>query len=99
MLSRQPLRILNTETTILGLNISDLIFTLLIYSLSNSIFLYMRLEILSIPLALVTGAILVPIRLNFRRRIVRDFIVYKLIEITRNGVTCVPARFRYYRVR
>lgn len=98
MLNRQPLRTLNTETTVLGLNISDIIFVLAIYSVFNSVLMIWKLEVLSIPISTLAAVVLVPIRLNNRRRIIRDFLILIAIRFLKNGVARVPARFRYYRI-
>lgn len=99
MVSRTPNRMLNTESTVFGLNISDMIFILIVYSLTNSILMLFRLEVLSIFLATICALILIPVRLNFRRRIIRDFCVLLAIKYLKRGVACVPARFRYFRTQ
>lgn len=94
MKEHTPLKILNKEATIMGLNITDTISIVALYTVLNSIFLRFNFEILALPISLFFSLTLIPIRLNFRRHIIRDYLTRFFIMYFKNGVYYDPKTHR-----
>lgn len=75
---KRPNRILNESRFVLGLHFKDFTFGILVFALSAKLLENTRFGILSIPITLLFFSVLVPIRLNYRPKIIRDTISYIL---------------------
>ena len=65
-------RFLNDNGPVLGLNAFDLIGAMAILVVTSELLRPVHLEFLSIPAAIAALVALIPIRLRYRRRIIRD---------------------------
>lgn len=74
----RPSRFLNEKQGFLGLNTNDLLVIMGVLVVSFHALAFTRFQILSLPLAAMSGLILVPIRLRYRRGIIRDSISFLL---------------------
>lgn len=75
-----PSRTLNEERAFLGLYISDLALALLVFIVTSSALQDTKYGSLAFPLGVLTLLILVPIRLKFRRKIIRDTVSFFLTD-------------------
>ena len=73
-----PSRHLNNEKTIFGLDLKDLMASLFVLSICNIILENTRLEFLSVVMSILLLVALVPIRVKYRRKIIRDFLWFHL---------------------
>lgn len=71
-------RLLNENGNFLGLNVYDLIGAVAILIFAAEALNAFALEILAAPLACTALVSLIPIRLRFRRKIIRDTLAYLL---------------------
>lgn len=90
-------RILNEAPTYAGLDQNDLLVTLsgtmlLFFGLSTA-----GLELLTPILAFIWVLFLIPIRLKYRRKFVRDAARFYFVKLFKNGVVYDPADNRRYR--
>ena len=79
-MTRKPSRILNEQTTFLGLTVLDLAglgYTLII---SHSLLAKLQLEILSFVIAGLLLFSLIGIRAKHRPKIIRDYLTYSLTK-------------------
>ena len=81
----KPLKTLNIKSNFLGLTLDDLLGLMFFYTFFQILFASIGLEILSIILTFFTALFLIPIRLKFRRGIIRDYFVF-LLQKTLKGV-------------
>ena len=81
----KPSRTLNIKSNFLGLTLDDLLGLMFFYTFFQILFASIGLEILSIILTFFTALFLIPIRLKFRRGIIRDYLVF-LLQKTLKGV-------------
>ena len=72
----KPSKTLNIKSNFLGLTLDDLLGLMFFYTFFQILFSGIGLEILSIVLTFFTALFLIPVRLKFRRGIVRDYIFY-----------------------
>ncbi len=67
-------RVLNDNGSVLGLNIYDLIGSVTVLVITSELFRPVGLEFLSVVIAVLSLVCLIPIRLRYRRKIIRDAI-------------------------
>ena len=72
----KPSRTLNIKSNFLGLTLDDLLGLMFFYTFFQILFTSIGLEILSIILTFFTALFLIPIRLKFRRGIIRDYFIF-----------------------
>ena len=75
-----PSRVLNEERGVLGLKPSDFAGAILEFVLLTTFLESTPYSILAVPAALITLAILSPIRLSTRSHIIRDVLTYCLLS-------------------
>lgn len=85
-----PSRILNETPNILGLSLNDMAVISIVYLVSLLILNLFQLEILAGLIAILSALILIPIRLKYRRHIIRDFLFYLKHKIFFAGVYYDP---------
>ena len=71
-----PSKILNIKSNFFGLTLDDLLGLMVFYTVFQLFFSLMGLEILSIILTFILALFLVPIRLQYRRGIIKDFLIF-----------------------
>ncbi len=74
----KPSHTLNIKPNFFGLTLDDLLFLSITYSLLQVLFLSLGLEILAIFFVFLIALFLIPIRLKFRRGIIRDYLKFKI---------------------
>ena len=79
-----PSKTLNIKSNFFGLTLDDLMGLMVFYTLFQLVFSLMGLEILSIILTFILALFLIPIRLEYRRGIIKDFLFFLFHRIT-NG--------------
>ena len=72
----KPSKTLNIKSNCLGLTLDDLLGLMVFYTFFQLLFASIGLEILSIILTSFTALFLIPIRLKYRRGILKDFAAY-----------------------
>ena len=78
-----PSKTLNIKSNFFGLTLDDLLCLMVFYTVFQLLFVLIGLEIVSLILTFLTAFLLVPIRLKYRRGIIRDYLFYlfhKLIK-------------------
>lgn len=85
-MKKHPSRILNENSILLGLNQTDLLGVGCVFYVLQMIFHPFGLGIVSIILTAATGVGLICVRLNCRRKIIRDTIFYYFIKWFRGGI-------------
>ena len=78
-----PSKTLNIKSNFFGLTLDDLLCLMVFYTVFQLLFALIGLEIVSLILTFFTAFLLVPIRLKYRRGIIRDYLFYlfhKLIK-------------------
>jgi hypothetical protein len=78
-------RLLNDNGTVLGLNVFDLIGAIVVLVLFAHLLGGTSLEFLALPVAALALIALIPIRLKYRRKIIRDFCRFWLNRIFNKG--------------
>lgn len=76
MKMRKPSRILNERSVLMGLDFTDLVGLALLLVVFQVILKPFNLEFFALVLTLISGCALSPIRMRFRRKIIRDAILY-----------------------
>ncbi|MEK6706673.1 MAG: hypothetical protein AABZ06_12885 [Bdellovibrionota bacterium] len=71
-------RFLNDNGSLMGLNVYDLIGAVGVLIVSSEVLRPLFLEFLSIPIAVAALIALIPIRLRYRRKIIRDSIGFAI---------------------
>ena len=74
----RPSRILNLKSNFFGLTLDDLLGLMFFYTIFQLLFSFLGLEILSIILTFIIALFLIPIRLKYRRGIIRDYFLFLL---------------------
>ena len=82
----RPSKTLNIKSNCLGLTLDDLLGLMLFYTVFQLIFAGIGLEILSLILTFFTALFLIPIRLKFRRGIVRDYVFYLFLKFFKGSL-------------
>ena len=82
----KPSRTLNIKSNFLGLTLDDLLGLMFFYTVFQILFTSFGLEILSIILTFFTALFLIPIRLKFRRGIIRDYFVFLFQKVLKGGL-------------
>ena len=79
----KPSRTLNIKSNFFGLTLDDLLGLMIFYTFFQLVFSFLGLDILSIVLTFFVFLFLIPIRLKFRRGIIKDyfdFLFYKVLN-------------------
>jgi|GEM_PF-4596874 len=76
-----PSRVLNENSVMLGLNQNDLIALAGSFYFLQLAFHPFNMDILSVIGTALTAVLLISLRLRFRRRLIRDFVSYKLTKL------------------
>ena len=74
--TRKPSRILNERSVLMGLDFTDLTGLALAMALFQICLKPFHLEFFALVLSIALGVVLSPIRMNFRRKILRDSVQY-----------------------
>lgn len=82
----KPSKILNIKSNCLGLTLDDLLGLMVFYTVFQLLFASIGLEILSIILTFFMALFLIPIRLKFRRGIIKDYASYVLRKSFKGSV-------------
>ena len=82
----KPSRTLNIKSNCLGLTLDDLLGLMIFYTIFQLIFASFGLEILSIILTSLTALFLIPIRLKYRRGILKDYFSYLFLKIFKGNI-------------
>jgi hypothetical protein len=69
----QGSRLLNDNGSVIGLNVGDLIGALGVLVMAAELLRPLGLDVAAVPLAVLSLVALVPVRLKYRRKIVRDY--------------------------
>ncbi len=78
MKPRQPSRVLNEKSLLFGLDSLDIVGIAGVMMVSNMMLKPFGKEVLALPLAGCALMFLIPIRMRYRRKIIRDFFAYLL---------------------
>ena len=84
----QGSRLLNDNGSVIGLNVFDLIGAIAVLVLAGECLRPIGLDVAAVPIAVAALVGLIPIRLKYRRKIIRDTLVHAL----HLGVLHDPAR-------
>jgi len=71
-----PSKTLNIKSNYFGLTLDDLLGLMVFYTFFQLVFSLAGLEIVSIILTFITALLLIPIRLKYRRGIIKDYCVF-----------------------
>ncbi len=83
-------RLLNDNGNVLGLNAADLVSGVAVLIVSAEILKPLGIEVFSVPLACLSIVMLIPVRLRYRRKIIRDTIrAYLFPRGFKNGISRV----------
>ena len=69
----KPSKTLNIKSNFFGLTLDDLLGLMIFYTVFQLLFAFLGLEIVSIILTFITALFLIPIRLRYRRGVIRDY--------------------------
>ena len=69
-------KILNIKSNFFGLTLDDLLGLMVFYTVCQLFFSLMGLEILPIILTFILAVFLVPIRLRYRRGVIKDYLFF-----------------------
>ena len=78
-----PSKTLNIKSNFFGLTLDDLLGLMAFYTVFQLFFSLMGLEILSIILTFILALFLIPIRLQYRRGIIQDYLFFLFHRIVR----------------
>lgn len=78
-----PSKTLNIKSNFFGLTLDDLLGLMVFYTFFQLVFSLAGLEIVSIILTFITALLLIPIRLKYRRGIIKDYCVFFFKRIIR----------------
>ena len=81
-----PSKTLNIKSNFFGLTLDDLLCLMVFYTVFQLLFALIGLEIVSLVLTFFTAFLLVPIRLKYRRGIIRDYLFYLFHKIIYGGL-------------
>lgn len=82
---KQPSRILNESSQVLGLNANDLLCVGASFLIFQQIFVPFELELIPLLLLFIETIILITIRLKYRRKIIRDYGKFVFTKLFLNG--------------
>ena len=78
-----PSKTLNIKSNFFGLTLDDLLGLMVFYTFFQLVFSFLGLEIVSIILTFIVSLFLIPIRLKYRRGIIKDYLVFFFKRIIR----------------
>ena len=79
----KPSKTLNIKSNFFGLTLDDLLLLMVFHTVFQLVFALLGLEILALILTFATALFLIPVRLKYRRGIIRDYLfvlIHKLIK-------------------
>ena len=82
----KPSKTLNIKSNFFGLTLDDLLGLMLFYTVFQLLFVFIGLEIVSILLTFFTALFLIPIRLKYRRGVIKDYFSYLFHRIVRGNL-------------
>ena len=82
----RPSKTLNIKSSFFGLSLDDLLGLMVFYTLFQFLFSLIGLDILSIVLTFLLLILLIPIRLKFRRGIIKDYFVYLFRKLLKGNL-------------
>ena len=74
----KPSKTLNIKSNFFGLTLDDLLGLMVFYTVFQLIFSFLGLELVSLILTLLTALFLIPLRLKYRRGIIKDYFFFLL---------------------
>ena len=81
-----PSKTLNIKSNFFGLTLDDLLCLMVFYTVFQLLFALIGLEIVSLVLTFLTAFLLVPVRLKYRRGIIRDFLFYFFHKVIKGNL-------------
>ena len=72
----KPSKTLNIKSNFFGLTLDDFLGLMVFYTFFQLLFSFIGFDILSIVLSLFLFLLLIPIRLKFRRGIIKDYFIF-----------------------
>lgn len=78
-------RVINENSNVMGLEISDLLGLAGVYWLLQAFLFPFGLELLAVPLIAIMAILLIRVRLRHRRRVLRDTVRFYSIRAFKNG--------------
>ena len=82
----KPSKTLNIKSNFFGLTLDDLLGLMLFYTVFQLLFVFIGLEIVSIILTFITALFLIPIRLKYRRGVIKDYFSYLFHRIVKGNL-------------
>ena len=82
----KPSKTLNIKSNFFGLTVDDLLGLMLFYTVFQLLFVFIGLEIVSIILTFITALFLIPIRLKYRRGVIKDYFSYLFHRIVKGNL-------------
>jgi hypothetical protein len=76
MKPKQPSRVLNEKSLLLGLDYTDIVGLAMVLMFANFSLKPFGKEVFALPITLGALICLIPIRMRYRKKIIRDFIAY-----------------------
>ena len=78
-----PSKTLNIKSNFFGLTLDDLLGLMVFYTFFQLLFALAGLEIVSIILTFITALFLIPIRLKYRRGVIKDYFFFLVKRIVK----------------
>ena len=82
----KPSKTLNIKSNFFGLTLDDLLGLMAFYTIFQLLFTLVGLEILSIILTLFISLFLIPIRLRYRKGIIKDYFIFLIHKILKGNL-------------
>lgn len=82
----KPSKTLNIKSNFFGLTLDDLLGLMAFYTIFQLVFTFLGLEILSIILTFLGALFLIPIRLRYRRGIIKDYFTFLFHKIFKGNL-------------
>lgn len=92
---RTPSKVLNSDSTVMGLSIFDICLVVGLYTVINPIFYHYNFEIFTLIICVFFTLFLIPIRLTQRRHIIRDYFYYYFNQYFLKGIGYDPKANKY----
>ena len=82
----KPSKTLNIKSNFFGLTLDDLLGLMVFYTAFQLLFAFLGLESVSIILTFITALFLIPIRLKYRRGIIKDYFIFLFHKIFKGNL-------------
>ena len=82
----RPSKTLNIKSNFFGLTLDDLLGLMIFYTFFQLLFSFIGIDILSIVLTFLLCILLIPIRLKFRRGIIKDYFVFLFHKVLKGNL-------------